>query len=190
MKRLSPYKKKLEHTVKQKREIQESFQVSVQELKQNFKEKETKLEHDFSKIKDLKDKIEDKLYRQYNSIQAFNHIISHKRFSDVHAKNIIGDSFPTKSEKALEAQTALYDGNEMLKPMHAPPSVVTTDEIVQIEDVNRNRMEEKLNDSKSLEKRVIVKPPNYDKENFESIYRSTLSKFKSRFKPQTNLTPE
>ena len=118
--KIESLQKQLEHSVKQKQEIQESFQVSVQELKQNFKEKETKLEHDFSKLKDLKDKIEDKLYRQYNSVQAFNHIISHKRFSDVHAKNIIGDSSPTKSEKALEAQTALYDGNEMLKPMHAP----------------------------------------------------------------------
>ena len=71
-----------------------------------------------------------------------------------------------------------------------PPSVVTTDEIVQIEDANRNKMDEKLNDPKCVAKRVIIKPHNYDKENFESIYRSTLSKFKSRFKPQTNLTPE
>ena len=65
--------KQIEQTVKQKQEIQES----VQELKQDFKEKETKLVHDFSKLKDLKDKFEDKLYRQNHSIQAFNMIISH-----------------------------------------------------------------------------------------------------------------
>ena len=43
--------KQLEQSIKQKQEIQESFQVSFQELKQNFKEKETKLVHDFPNLK-------------------------------------------------------------------------------------------------------------------------------------------
>lgn len=51
-------------------------------------------------------------------------------------------------------------------------------------------MAEKVNDPKCVANGVIIKPPNYEKENFESTYRSTLSKFKSRFKHQTNLTPE
>ena len=68
----------------------------------------------------MKNKIEDKLYRQNYSKQAVNMIMSQKRFSDVHSENIIGVSSPKYCMKATEAQAAMYDGNELLKPIHDP----------------------------------------------------------------------
>ena len=159
-------------------------------LKQDFKEKETKLLSDFSKLKTLKNKLEDKLYRQDLSKQAFNMMIKHIRFSDEHSVNIIGDPSPNYCKKAIEAQSSIYDGNVLLEPIHDPPCVESSDETLKCAEVSRDKMIEKMNDPKSVAKRVVIKPHDYDKENFESVYQSTLSSFKSRFKPQTNLTPQ
>jgi hypothetical protein len=57
-KELHSLQKQLDQTVKQKHEIQES----VITLKHDFKDKETKHLNDFSRLKTLKNKLEDKLY--------------------------------------------------------------------------------------------------------------------------------
>ena len=70
-------------------------------------------------------------------------IMSYRRFSDAHCKNVIGVPSPKHCKKAIEAQTALYDGNELLKPTHDPPCVQSSDETNDIAEINKEKMAEK-----------------------------------------------
>ena len=56
----------LDRAVKEKQEIQESISV----LKGEFQEKETKLLNEFSNLKQLKNKLENKLYIQGQNCQT------------------------------------------------------------------------------------------------------------------------
>ena len=139
---LASLQKQLEQTVKQNQETLEKVKV----LKQDFKEKETKLLSDFSKLKTLKNKLEDKLYRQDLSKQALNMMIKHKRFSDEHSVNIIGDPSPNYCKKAKGVQCSIYDGNVLLEPVHDPPCVESSDETLKSAEESRDKMIEEMND--------------------------------------------
>jgi hypothetical protein len=170
---LSSLQKQLDLTVKQKQEIQES----VKTLKQDFKEKETKLLNDFSRLKTLKNKLENKLYTQDHTIQTAQMMHKHKKLCDEHSETNVGEPKSNFLRSVKAAQPALYDGNELFKGYHAPPNVRSTDEGNLIEDENRKKLDEKMNDPKCLAHRVIVKPFDYYKENMLKV-----------FAPQTKLT--
>ncbi|GKD68436.1 hypothetical protein Tco_1322526, partial [Tanacetum coccineum] len=74
-----------------------------------------------------------------------------------------------------DAETTLYDGDELLKTHHVPVIVTSSEEDLELAETTRIKM----NDSVCVEKRVKIIPPNYSKENFMAT-----------FTPQTQLTPE
>ncbi|GJR62014.1 hypothetical protein Tco_1504176 [Tanacetum coccineum] len=76
-------------------------------------------------------------------------------------------------------QPALYDGDEILKTHHVPISVTSSEEYLEIVEITRQKMNEKMNDHVCVEKKIKIIPPNYSKE----IFLAT-------FTPQTQLTPE
>ncbi|GJY99637.1 hypothetical protein Tco_0517067 [Tanacetum coccineum] len=86
---------------------------------------------------------------------------------------------PFYLRKAKVAQPALYDGDEILKTHHVPVSVASSEEYLEIVEITRQKMNEKINDPVCVEKRIKIIPPNYSKENFLAT-----------FTPQTQLTPE
>ncbi|GJS14028.1 hypothetical protein Tco_0408500 [Tanacetum coccineum] len=76
-------------------------------------------------------------------------------------------------------QPALYDGDEILKTHHVPVSATSSEEDLEIAEITRQKMNEKMNDHVCVEKKIKIIPPNYSKENFLAT-----------FTPQTQLTTE
>ena len=71
-------KKQLDQTVKQRQETQKG----LTSIKIEYKDKETKLLNDFSKLKMLKNKLEDKLYTQGQTIQSAQMMQNHRKLRD------------------------------------------------------------------------------------------------------------
>ncbi|GKE51135.1 hypothetical protein Tco_1486291 [Tanacetum coccineum] len=80
--------------------------------------------------------------------------------------------------KAKKAQPALYDSDELLKTHHVLITITSSEEDLELAKTTRMKMNEKMNDSVCVEKRVKIIPPNYSKGNFMAT-----------FTPQTQLTP-
>ncbi|GJY62051.1 hypothetical protein Tco_0462708 [Tanacetum coccineum] len=76
-------------------------------------------------------------------------------------------------------QPVLYDGDEILKTHHVLVSVTSSEEDLEIAEITRQKMNEKINDPMCVEKKIKIIPPNYSKENFLAT-----------FTPQIQLTPE
>ncbi|GKC62944.1 hypothetical protein Tco_1095542, partial [Tanacetum coccineum] len=91
----------------------------------------------------------------------------------------IGAQNPSYLRKARVAQPALYDGDEIIKPDHVPVNVTSSEEDLEIAEITRQKMYEKMNDPMCVDKRIKITPPNYSKEIFFAT-----------FTPQTLLTPE
>ncbi|GKB04013.1 retrovirus-related pol polyprotein from transposon TNT 1-94 [Tanacetum coccineum] len=102
------------------------------------------------------------------------------RVYDQKTKTAIGAQNPFYLKQATKvAQPTLYDGDEILKTHHVPVSVTSSEEDLEIAEITRQKMNEKMNDPVCVEKRIKIIPPNYSKENFLAT-----------FTPQTQLTPE
>ncbi|GJS56594.1 integrase, catalytic region, zinc finger, CCHC-type containing protein [Tanacetum coccineum] len=86
---------------------------------------------------------------------------------------------PFYLKKARVAQPALYDGNELINLDHDPIDVPSSEEDLELAELTRQKMHEKLNDPVCVEKGIKCIPPNYSKENFLAT-----------FTPQTQLTPK
>lgn len=130
-------------------------------MKQDFKEKETKLLNDFSRLKTLKNKLENKLYTQGQTIQTAQMIQKHKKLCDEHSEKDVGEPKSNSLRSIRSAQPALYDANVMLKPGHAPPDVSSFDENDEIGVINREILDEKMKDLQCSKKRVNIKSHNY-----------------------------
>ncbi|GJZ06719.1 retrovirus-related pol polyprotein from transposon TNT 1-94 [Tanacetum coccineum] len=155
------------------------IEETVTALKQEFKQKETKFLIDFSNMKNLKDKLENKLYSQDQSIQSVHMMLKPTKLYDQDVVTAIGVQNPFYLRKAKNAQPALYDGDELLKTHQVPVIVTSFEEDLELAESTRIKMTEKMNDPVCVEKRVKIIPPNYSKENFIAT-----------FTPQTQLTPE
>nr|GEZ45619.1 hypothetical protein [Tanacetum cinerariifolium] len=108
-------------------------------LKQDFKKKENKLLADFLNMKLLKDKVEDSLVKQDQSIQTV-HMLCRPRplYNDLN-KVAIGYKNPLCLTRAKQAQPALYNGHEILKDNHAPAKVHNTEDTLEIAEITRRR---------------------------------------------------
>ncbi|GJT72462.1 hypothetical protein Tco_1031748 [Tanacetum coccineum] len=155
------------------------IEETVTTLKQEFKQKESKFLTDFSNLKHLNDKLENKLHSQDQSIQTVHMMLNPTQVYDQKTKTALGAQNPFYLRQAKKAQPALYDGDELLKPHHVPVIVSTSEEELELAEATRNKLHVKMNDSVCVEKRVNITPPNYSKENFMAT-----------FTPQTQLTPE
>ncbi|GKB33051.1 retrovirus-related pol polyprotein from transposon TNT 1-94 [Tanacetum coccineum] len=152
---------------------------TVTTLKQELKQKESKFLTDFSNLKHLNDKLENKLHSQDQSIQTVHMMLNPTQVYDQKTKTALGAQNPFYLRQAKKAQPALYDGDELLKPHHVPVIVPSSEEELELAEATRNKLHVKMNDSVCVEKRVNITPPNYSKENFMAT-----------FTPQTQLTPE
>ncbi|GJQ93377.1 retrovirus-related pol polyprotein from transposon TNT 1-94 [Tanacetum coccineum] len=155
------------------------FEETVTTLKREFKQKESKFLTDFSNLKHLNNKLENKLHSQDQSIQTVYMMLNPAQVYDQRTKTTLGAQNPFHLRQAKKAQPVLYDGEELLKTHHVPVNVPSSKEELELAEATRNKLHVKMNDSACVEKRVNITPPNYSKENFMAT-----------FTPQTQLTPE
>nr|GEY52408.1 hypothetical protein [Tanacetum cinerariifolium] len=165
-KELHSVKLQLNLTIQNNKIIEEN----VTALKQRFKQKETKFLTDFSNLKNLKDKLKNKLYSKDQSIQTVYMMLKHTKLYDQDAEMAIGFQNPFYLKQAKRAQPTLYDGNELLKTHHVSVLVTSSKEDLELAETTRIKMNKKINDHVCVEKRVKITPPNCSKENFMATF--------------------
>ncbi|GJR21628.1 retrovirus-related pol polyprotein from transposon TNT 1-94 [Tanacetum coccineum] len=150
-------------------------------LKKDFKQKEDKFLEEFLDLKRLKDKIEDRLYKQDQSVQTVHMLCKPKSFYDEKHKVAIGYKNPVCLARAKQAQSALYNGHVLVTTNHTPTVIHDSEDTRELAEITRNRMLLKMQSPLCVENKVRIAPPppNYSKENFLAT-----------FAPQRNLTPE
>ncbi|GJV68752.1 retrovirus-related pol polyprotein from transposon TNT 1-94 [Tanacetum coccineum] len=141
------------HTVQmQLRSILDQYKSKTEEvtiLKKDFKQTEDKYLEEFLDMKKLKDKVEDRLYKQDQSVQTV-----HMLFCP-------------------------YNGTEIVMTNHKPAVMHDSKETLEIAELTRKRMYEKMKSPKCIQNKVKFAPLDYSKENYLAILA-----------PQRDLIPE
>ncbi|GJW85691.1 retrovirus-related pol polyprotein from transposon TNT 1-94 [Tanacetum coccineum] len=151
----------------------------VTSLKKDFNQKENKYLEEFLDLKTLKDKVEDKLFKQGQSIQTVHMMCKPRSYYDEVNKVAIGYKNPLCLHRARQDQPALYSGHVIVAPNHAPAIVRDCEETLEQAEISRKRMHDKMKAKQCVDNKVNITPPNYSKENFLAT-----------FTPQKQLTPE
>ena len=89
-------------------------------IKLDFQNEKSKLLSDFSNIKALNDKLENKLYTQGQTILTAQMMQNHVWSRERNSKKGLGMPMTYVSDSMRDTQPALYDANVMIKPNHAP----------------------------------------------------------------------
>ncbi|GJT15850.1 hypothetical protein Tco_0874556 [Tanacetum coccineum] len=118
-KKLHSVRMQLNSTINHNKLIKEE----VTTLKKDFKQKENKYLEEFLDMKQLKEKVEDKLYKQDQSLQTVHMLCKSKHFYDEKKKVALGYKNLLYLTKAKQVQPALYNGHEFVKTTHAPACV-------------------------------------------------------------------
>ncbi|GJW56332.1 retrovirus-related pol polyprotein from transposon TNT 1-94 [Tanacetum coccineum] len=151
----------------------------VTSLKKDFNQKENKYLEEFLDLKALKDKVEDKLFKQGQSIQTVHMMCKPRSYYDEVNKVAIGYKNPLCLHRARQVQPALYSGHVIVTPNHAPAVVRDSEETLEQSEISRKKMHDKMKANACVDNKVNITPPNYSKENFLAT-----------FTPQKQLTPE
>ncbi|GJT72611.1 hypothetical protein Tco_1031897 [Tanacetum coccineum] len=112
-------------------------------LKKDFKQNEDKFFEEFLDLKKLKDKIEDRLYKQDKSVQTVHMLCKPKSFYD---------------EKHKQAQSALYNGHVLVTTNHTPTVIHDSEDTLELAEITRNRMLLKMQSPLCMENKLY--PPN------------------------------
>ncbi|GJW84100.1 retrovirus-related pol polyprotein from transposon TNT 1-94 [Tanacetum coccineum] len=148
-------------------------------LKKDFKQKENKYLEESLDMKALKEKVEDKLYKQDQSLQIVHMLCKPKPYYDEQNKVAIGYKNPLCLTRAKQVQPALYNGHEIIKTNHVPAIVHNSEDTLEIAEITRKKMNDKMKDPECVKKKVKIAPHDYSKENYLAT-----------FTPQKQLTPE
>ncbi|GKD72177.1 hypothetical protein Tco_1330459, partial [Tanacetum coccineum] len=116
----------------------------VATLKKDFKQKEDKYLEEFLDIKKLKEEVEDRLFKQDQSVQTVHMLCKPKPFYDEKKKVAIGYKNPLCLTRAKQVQSALYNGHEIVMTNHAPPVMHDSEDTLEIAEITRKRMIEKI----------------------------------------------
>nr|GEV19173.1 hypothetical protein [Tanacetum cinerariifolium] len=147
-------------------------------VKLDFKQKEIKFFEDFLDMKSLKVKVKDKLIKQDQSLQTV-HMLCRPRPNPNELNRVgIGYKNPLFLTRAKQVQPALYNGHEIIKDNHKPTIVHDTEDTLEIAEITRKKMNDKMNDPECMTRKVKISPHDYSKENFLAT-----------FTPQKQLTP-
>ncbi|GJW03603.1 hypothetical protein Tco_1562459 [Tanacetum coccineum] len=148
-------------------------------LKKDFKQKENKYLEEFLDMKALKEMVEDKLYKQDQSLQTIHMLCKPKPYYDEQNKVAISYKNPLCLTRAKQVQPALYNGHEIIKTNHVPAIVHNSEDTLEIAEITRKKMNDKMKDPECVKKKVKIAPHDYSKENYLAT-----------FTPQKQLTPE
>nr|GFA49874.1 retrovirus-related Pol polyprotein from transposon TNT 1-94 [Tanacetum cinerariifolium] len=95
-----------------------SMVEEVTSLKKDFKQKENTYHEEFLDMKALKEKIEDKLFKQDQSLQTVHMLCNPKPYYDEQRKVAIGYKSPLCLARAKKVQPAIYNGHKIIKTDH------------------------------------------------------------------------
>nr|GFD08949.1 hypothetical protein [Tanacetum cinerariifolium] len=112
-------------------------------------------------MKSLKEKVEDRLFKQDQSLQTVHILCRPKPYYNELNKH------------------ALYNGHEIIKDNHVSAIVHNTEDTLEIAETTRRKMNDKMKDPECVTHRVKIAPHDYSKENFLAT-----------FTPHKQLTPE
>ncbi|GKA41288.1 hypothetical protein Tco_0733881 [Tanacetum coccineum] len=174
-KELHSVKLQLASTIKHNK----SMVDEVTSLKKDFKQKENKYLEEFLDLKALKDKVEDKLFKQGQSIQTVHMMCKPRSYYDEVNKVAIGYKNPICLHHAKQVQPALYNGYVIVTPNHAPAIVHDEEDTLELTEISRKKMHDKMKANECVANKVNITPPDYSKENFLAT-----------FTPQIQLTLE
>ncbi|GKB40263.1 retrovirus-related pol polyprotein from transposon TNT 1-94, partial [Tanacetum coccineum] len=156
-----------------------SMVEEVTSLKKDFKQKENKYLEEFLDMKALKEKVEDKLYKQDQSLQTVHMLCKPKPYYNELNKVAIGYKNPLCLTRTKQVQPALYNGYEIVKNNHVSAIVHNTEDTLKIVEITRRKIYDKMKDPECVTHKVKIAPPDYSKENYLAT-----------FTPQKQLTPE
>nr|GEV29779.1 hypothetical protein [Tanacetum cinerariifolium] len=91
----------------------------------------------------------------------------------------IGYKNPLCLTCAKQVLPALYNGHEIIKDNHTPAIVHNSEDTLEIAEITRKEMNDKMNDPECVSRKVKISPHDYSKENLLAT-----------FTPQKQLTPE
>ncbi|GJU12628.1 retrovirus-related pol polyprotein from transposon TNT 1-94 [Tanacetum coccineum] len=91
----------------------------------------------------------------------------------------VKDKNPLCLTRAKQAQPALYNGHEIIKTNHVPAIVHNTEDTLEIVEITRKKMNDKMKNPECVQKKVKITPPDYSK-----------PKYLTTFTPHKQLTPE
>nr|GEU89538.1 hypothetical protein [Tanacetum cinerariifolium] len=151
----------------------------VTSMKKDFKHKENKYLEDFFNMKSLKEKVEYRLFKQDQSLQIVHMLCRPKSYYNELNKVAIGYKNPLCLTHAKQVQLALYNGYEIIKDNHVSAIVHNTEDTLEIVEITRRKMNDKIKDLECVTHKVKVAPHDYSKENFLAT-----------FTPHKQLTPE
>ncbi|GJW42121.1 hypothetical protein Tco_0070920 [Tanacetum coccineum] len=114
----------------------------VTTLKKDFKQKKDKYIEEFLDIKKLKEKVEDRLFKQDQSFQTVHMLCKPKPFYDEKKKVAIG--YKLCLTRAKQVQSTLYNGTEIVMTNHKHVVVHDSEETLKIAELTRKRMYEKM----------------------------------------------
>ncbi|GJV57098.1 hypothetical protein Tco_1458103 [Tanacetum coccineum] len=112
----------------------------VTSLKMDFKQKENKYLEEFLDMKALKEKV------------------------------AIGYKNPLCLTRAKQVQPALYNGYKIIKNNHVPALVHNTEDTLEIAEITRRKMNDKMKDPECVTHKVKIAPPDYSKENYLATF--------------------
>ncbi|GJT12669.1 hypothetical protein Tco_0859711, partial [Tanacetum coccineum] len=133
----------------------------VTSLKKDFKQKENKYLEEFLDMKALKEKVEDRLYKQDQSLQTVHMLCKPKPYYNELNKVAIGYKNPLCLTRAKQVQPALYNGYEIVKNNHVPAIVHNTEDTLEIAEITRRKMHDKMKDPENKVKPKVLAPGKY-----------------------------
>ncbi|GJT04900.1 retrovirus-related pol polyprotein from transposon TNT 1-94 [Tanacetum coccineum] len=124
-------------------------QVAIYEQRAKFEltEREQRMDDQMRILIQDRNRMEEKLKQELHSVKLqLNHSI--KSQTPYCAHN------PCHLERDQVAQPTLYDGNEIINPDHDPTNVPSSEEDLELAELARQKMHEKMNDPVCVEKRI------------------------------------
>ncbi|GJR56058.1 hypothetical protein Tco_1406579 [Tanacetum coccineum] len=99
---------------------------------------------EFLDMKALKEKVEDKLYKQDQSLQTVHMLCKPKPYYDEQRKVAIGYKNLLCLTRAKQVQPALYNGHEIIKTHHVPTIVHNSEDTLEIAEITRKKKNAKM----------------------------------------------
>nr|GEZ52102.1 hypothetical protein [Tanacetum cinerariifolium] len=104
------------------------------------------------------------------SLQAIHMLCRPKPYYNELNKVAIGYKNPLCVTRAKKVQPAIYNGHEIIKYNHVPAIVHNTKDTIEIAEITRRKMNDKMNDPECVNHKVKIAPHDYSKENFLATF--------------------
>nr|GEW50643.1 hypothetical protein [Tanacetum cinerariifolium] len=142
----------------------------VTSLKKDFKQKENKYLEDFLDMKSLKEKVKDRLLKQDQSLQTVHMLCRPNPYYNELNKVAIGYKNPLYLTRAKQVQPDLYNGHKIIKDNHVSAIVHNTEDTLEIAEITRRKMNDKMKDPECVNHKVKIAPHDYLKENLLATF--------------------